>query len=71
MLVAGDLDNLVTATEAAKELGITTAAVCNWADRGYLQPVDARGKRKLYRLIDVVRVARDTRQRALGRTRIA
>lgn len=66
LLVASDLDNTVTATEAAQHIGVSVKTVVSWVDRGYLQPCDARGKRKLYRLIDVVRVARDTRHRAIG-----
>lgn len=71
MLVPADLENTVTASEAAKQLGVTTEAILNWVARGYLKPCDARGKRKLYRMIDVVRCARDTRHRAIGWSRIA
>lgn len=72
MINVESLDDLVSTTEAAKTCGLTVAAVSNWARRGHLKPsgLDERG-RPLYRLIDVLRVARDTRQRALGRARTA
>ena len=72
MLAAEDLDNLVGVADAAREVGVSTDCVHQWVKRGYLKPsgLDDRG-RKLYRLIDVLRVARDTRRRAVGTARIA
>lgn len=70
MLVVEDLDNHVTASEAATELGCTVTAIQNWVRRGYLKPagIDIRDgrERDVYKLIDVLRVVRDTRSRALG-----
>lgn len=72
MLVAADLDQLVSAREAAAHTGLSVQTVHSWAARGHLQPsgLDNRGH-KLYRLIDVLRVARDTRKRAIGAGRTA
>lgn len=72
MLVAADLDQLVSAREAASHIGLTVESVRNWDKRGYLKPsgLDTKGH-KLYKLIDVLRVARDTRKRALGAGRTA
>lgn len=72
MLVAADLDQLVSAREAAAHIGLSVESVRSWEKRGHLAPsgLDNRGH-KLYRLIDVLRVARDTRKRALGYGRTA
>ncbi|QLQ10947.1 MAG: MerR family transcriptional regulator [Nocardioidaceae bacterium] len=66
------LDDLVSTTDAASRIGVDAATVRSWANRGYLNKsgLDERN-RPLYRLIDVLRVAHDTRQRALGRSRTA
>lgn len=71
-LVPESLDDLVTTNEAAESCGVESATIRQWASRGHLKPsgLDERN-RPLYRLIDVLRVARDTRQRALGRSRTA
>jgi stage V sporulation protein SpoVS len=71
-LVPESLDDLVSTTEAAESIGVGKAAVSNWAARGYLIPsgLDA-ANRPLYRLIDVLRCARDTRRRAIGSSRVA
>ena len=66
------LDELVTTTEAANRIGVGKSAVCMWASRGYLAAsgLDERS-RPLYKMIDVLRCARDTRRRAIGKDRIA
>lgn len=70
--VPSTLDDLISTTEAATMCGISVAAVCNWRARGYLNPsgLDERG-RPLYKRIDVLRTARDTRRRGIGPTRTA
>lgn len=72
MLVAADLDQLVSAREAATHTGLAVQTIHSWVQRGYLQPsgLDNKGH-KLYKLIDVLKVARDTRKRALGNGRLA
>lgn len=71
-LVPESLDNLVSTTEAADACGVGKTTISMWAKRGYLKPsgLDHRD-RPLYKLIDVLRVARDTRHRAAGRSRVA
>ena len=71
-MVPESLDNLVTTTEAADACGVGKSTISMWNTRGYLKPsgLDERD-RPLYKLIDVLRAARDTRQRAIGRQRIA
>jgi hypothetical protein len=62
-----DPDALLTASQLAKVCQVTTAAVCNWVDRGHLaQARDRKGRpmrdgrnRRLYRLIDGLRAERD------------
>lgn len=71
-LAPEDLDRLVNTVDAASACGVDAATVRSWASRGHLAKagLDERN-RPLYRLIDVLRTARDTRQRALGRGRTA
>lgn len=71
-LIPDDLDTLVTTADAASACGVDCATVRSWASRGHLAKsgLDERG-RPMYRLIDVLRVARDTRRRGLGHSRIA
>jgi len=59
------LDSLVSATEAANLCGVTVQAFSEWVKRGQLAPsgLDSRG-RKLYRLLDVAKAQRTTRDRA-------
>lgn len=61
------LDDLATAADASVALGIPAATIRQWAARKHLQPsgLDERN-RPMYRIIDVLRAARDTRQRAIG-----
>lgn len=71
------LEELITATEAARRLQVTVAAVTNWATRGYrsetgekvVLPVRGLNERghKLYRFIDVALAERATREHAKRR----
>lgn len=72
LLVPESLDDLVTTKQAADECGVTVAAISNWKSRGYIQPsgLDER-HRPMYKRIDVLRAARDTRRRAVGVGRTA
>lgn len=71
-LVPEDLDTLVTTNQAAETCGLSGSTIRSWVQRGHLHPtgLDERG-RPLYRVIDVLRAARDTRRRGLGYTRSA
>lgn len=66
-MVPESLDDLVSATEAANRIQARASTIRSWAARGYL---DASGlderNRPLYKMIDVLRCARDTRRRAIG-----
>lgn len=59
------IDSLITTTEAATLCGVSTATVRKWVQRNQLAPsgLDDKG-RKLFRLIDVAKAERATRQRA-------
>jgi hypothetical protein len=67
-----NVNALLTATEAATCAGVTVAAICNWRARGWL-PVatdeqgreirDRRGRPK-YRLLDVAKAEKATKERA-------
>lgn len=72
MLVPEQLDNLVSTREAADHCGVAVSTIRVWASRGYLQASGLdHNDRPLYKLIDVLRAARDTRQRAVGVGRLA
>jgi len=62
------LDDLISTTEAASEVGCSPQAISKWAKAGYIKPsgLDERN-RPLYRRIDVFRAERDRRRNALGR----
>jgi DNA-binding transcriptional MerR regulator len=66
------LDNLISVREAAELCGVAVSTVHGWVGRGYLvaSDVDVSGHR-LFKMIDVLRASRDTRERAVGRSRIA
>lgn len=71
-LVPDSLDDLVSTTEAANRIGVGKSTISMWANRGYLAPSGLDpSNRPLYKMIDVLRAARDTRRRAIGRNRIA
>lgn len=64
-------DDLVTATDAAKALGIPRNTVSQWAARGHIQPSGlTQHGRKLYRMRDVLRCERDRAVRSIGEARI-
>lgn len=71
-LVPESLDDLVSTADAAATCGVGSSTIRKWAHLGYLAPsgLDERN-RPLYRIIDVLRVARDTRRRAIGKDRTA
>jgi len=71
-LVPESLDELVTTTEAAENIGVGKSTISKWATRGHLKPsgLDEQNH-PLYRMIDVLRCARDTRRRAVGYSRVA
>lgn len=71
-LVPENLDSLVSTNEAADACGVGASTIRKWAHLDYLKPtgLDERN-RPLYKLIDVLRVARDTRRRATGQRRTA
>jgi DNA-binding transcriptional MerR regulator len=59
------IDSLITANEAATLCGVSADAIRKWLQRGLLtvEGLDERG-RNLYRLIDVAKAERSTRDRA-------
>lgn len=59
------IDQLLTTTEAANLAGVAVCTFSNWVSRGKLAPagLDERG-RPLYKLIDVAKAERATRDRA-------
>lgn len=59
-----DLTEHVNAVTASREVGVTAELIRLWRFRGLLEPADydERGY-PLYRLLDVFRCERDTRQR--------
>lgn len=65
MLTPDGIDTFITANDAATLCGVSTATIYVWAHRGTITPagLDNRG-RKLYRLIDIAKAERATRNRA-------
>jgi excisionase family DNA binding protein len=55
-------DILVTAEEAAEEVGVKPATIYSWVNRGHLEHAEQRGHLKLFRLADVF-AAEATRRR--------
>lgn len=72
VLVPETLDDLINTTEAAEMCGVAKSTISMWAARRLLAPdgLDPQG-RPLYKRITILRVARDTRHRAVGARRIA
>lgn len=68
---AQGVNALITATEAARLCGVTTQCISNWVARGQLKEadIDPRGRR-LYRVIDVARAERATRDHPAARIRV-
>lgn len=65
ILTPEGIDSLITANEAATLCGISAQAVRMWVTRGQLTAagMDDRG-RKLYKLVDVAKAERATRDKA-------
>lgn len=65
ILIPEGIDDLITVNEAASLCGVSAQAIRMWVVRGLLEAsgMDARG-RKLYKLIDVAKAERATRDRA-------
>lgn len=71
-LVPEALDDLVSTAEAADMCGVGRSTISMWKKRGWLEPAGLDDHdRPLYKRIDVLRAARDTRNRALGKARTA
>lgn len=66
------IESLITATEAAALCGVTTQCISNWVSREILTVagIDERG-RKVYRLLDVAKAERATRDHPAARIRCA
>jgi hypothetical protein len=66
------IESLITATQAAELCGVTTQCISNWVARGILTQagLDERG-RKVYKLIDVAKAERATRDHPAARSRCA
>jgi len=64
-MVPDGIDSLITTNDAATLCGVSAQAVRMWANRGLLTAtgLDERG-RKLYRLLDVAKAERATRDKA-------
>lgn len=66
------MHDLINTTEAAAACGVGRSTISMWVARGHLKPTGLdNSNRPLYRLGDVLIVARDTRRRAAGYRRIA
>lgn len=63
--MSGPAAVLVTAAEAAAEVGVKPQTIYVWVSRGYLAPATTPGARRLYRLSDVfaVEASRDHKRR--------
>lgn len=71
-MVPDSLDDLVSTTEAANRIGVGKSTITMWATRGHLAIAGLdEHDRPLYKMIDVLRAARDTRRRAIGQSRTA
>jgi len=65
VLTPQGIDTLITSNEAATLCGVSAATIRKWVQRGTLAPkgMDEHG-RKLFRLLDVAKAERATRDRA-------
>lgn len=71
-----ELDDLLSPIEAARRIGCSSITVRQWASRGYRDQCGERTKlapsgldehgRSLYKLIDVLKAARDTAVNTFG-----
>jgi len=59
------LNTLVTAADAAAVAGVAVATIRKWKERGLIEPtgLDEKG-RPLYRLLDIAKAERATRDKA-------
>jgi DNA-binding transcriptional MerR regulator len=59
------LNTLVTAADAAAVAGVAVETIRSWRHRGLIEPsgLDERG-RPLYRLLDIAKAERATREKA-------
>lgn len=65
VLTPEGIDSQITATEAAALCGVALCTITKWTREGRLDPVGLnRQGRKLYRLLDVAKAERATRERA-------
>lgn len=63
-LEPADLDRLVSTVEAAESIGVHPQTIRQWKTRGKLSPSGLdKYSRPLYKLVDVLRVERETRYR--------
>lgn len=66
----GPLQALLTTTEAAEHAGVASGTIRSWAARGYLAAAGRDGQgRPLYRLLDIAKAERATRERDSAPTR--
>lgn len=62
------LNTLITTTEAASIAGVSSEAIRKWKQRGLITPAGLDDKnRPLYRLADIAKAERSTRQRTWGK----
>lgn len=65
VLTPDGIDSLITSSEAATLCGVTAATIRKWVHRGILTPTGiAPNGHKLYRLLDVAKAERATRDKA-------
>ncbi|WP_232491110.1 hypothetical protein [Mycobacterium dioxanotrophicus] len=65
MLTPEGIDSEITATEAAALCGVALCTITKWARDGRITPVGInRQGRKIYRLLDVAKAERATRNKA-------
>ena len=58
------LTALITSNEAATLAGVSASTIYTWKDRGILTPAAYRNGRPRYRVLDVARAERATRDKA-------
>ena len=65
MLTPEGIDSEITATEAAELCGVALCTITKWVREGRINPTGMnRQGRKVYRLLDVAKAERATRERA-------
>ena len=64
VLAPDGLNTLINSTEAAAIAGVSAATIRKWKERGLIEPAGLdENSRPLYRLADIARAERQTRQR--------